>query len=186
MMRHLILVKHALPEIDPALPAHRWPLSVEGRRRCHTLAERLADYSPGCMLSSREPKAVETAQLLADHFGQTVEIVEGLHEHDRSDVGWMDEARFRSQVQAFFDQPDRLVMGRETAAQARKRFARAVTAALGQCPRGDVVIVAHGTVITLFVEQAVGVAGFEFWKQLGLPSMVVLSLPELALVRGPI
>lgn len=185
-MRHLILVKHSLPEIDPAVPAHRWHLSAEGRRRCHALSERLACYSPGCMLSSREPKAVETARLLARHLGQTVQVVEGLHEHDRSHVGWMDADRFRSQVQALFDHPDRLVMGGETADQARERFTCAVTAALGEYPNSDVVIVAHGTVITLFVEQAAGGAAFEFWERLALPSMVVMSLPELALVRGPI
>ncbi len=45
-MPRLILVKHSLPEIVPALPANEWRLSEGGRPRCRVLAERLAAYSP--------------------------------------------------------------------------------------------------------------------------------------------
>jgi hypothetical protein len=52
-MRYLVLVKHSLPHIVPTLPAHRWYLSEEGHLRCQALADKLAVYSPGCILSSK-------------------------------------------------------------------------------------------------------------------------------------
>jgi broad specificity phosphatase PhoE len=181
-LRSLILVKHSLPEIVPVVPAHQWHLSEKGRLQCIALAKRLTCHLPGCIVSSKEPKAVETAQLVADHVGQTVQIIEGLHEHDRSNVEWTSEERFEAQVAAFFRHPDRLVMGTETASEARKRFTQAVTSVLQEHPNDTVVIFAHGTVITLFVAQAVGLEAFRLWKQLGLPSFVVMSLPEVELV----
>jgi broad specificity phosphatase PhoE len=182
-MRYLVLVKHSLPHIILTLPAHRWHLSGEGRLRCQALAEKLAIYSPGCILSSKEPKAVETAQLVADHLGQTFQIFEGLHEHDRSNVRWMGEERFEAQIDEFFRHPDRLVVGRETTSQAQLRFSHAVTSTLKQHADENVAIIAHGTVITLFVTQAVELDTFGFWKRLGLPSFVVMSLPEMELVN---
>lgn len=67
--------------------------------------------------------------------------------------------------------------------QARERFTAAVQAILAERPEGNVVIVAHGTVLTLFVAHHTGVAPLPFWQRLGLPSFVVLSLPELALLE---
>jgi hypothetical protein len=36
---HIILVKHALPEIIPTLPANQWHLSEFGRTQCALLAD---------------------------------------------------------------------------------------------------------------------------------------------------
>ncbi len=42
-------------------------------------------------------------------------------------------------------------------------------------------IVAHGTVIALFVAYRAGVAPFPLWRRLGLPSLVELALPDYAM-----
>ncbi len=52
---------------------------------------------------------------------------------------------------------------------------------LGEYLSGNAVIVKHGTVITLFTARANGIEPFIFWKQLGLPSCVVLELPDFRL-----
>jgi broad specificity phosphatase PhoE len=61
----LILVNHTAPEISPAVPPNRWVLSDEGRRRCEWLAESLAAQAVTQVYSSIEPKALETAALVA-------------------------------------------------------------------------------------------------------------------------
>ncbi len=38
VVRRLILVKHSLPVLEPAVPAREWRLGEEGRRRCAGLA----------------------------------------------------------------------------------------------------------------------------------------------------
>ncbi len=165
----------------PGVPASRWRLSETGRQRCLLLAKRLASYRPQALVASAEPKAVETAQLVAAQLGIAVEVGAGLHEHDRQDVGWLPAAAFEAAVVALFAHPDVLVMGSETATQARARFARAVEAVLQRHTAGNVVIVAHGTVIALFVAAVAGIEPFPLWQRLGLPSFVVLALPGLEL-----
>jgi broad specificity phosphatase PhoE len=128
-----------------------------------------------------EPKAQETAQLVAGQLGLSFQTVEGLHEHERNNLKWLGRAQFELEVARFFKYPEQLVMGEETANQAYERFAAAVTS-LGENYTGkNIVVVAHGTVITLFVARKVGIDPFPFWQQLGLPALVVLSLPEMKL-----
>ncbi len=179
-MPHLILVKHSLPAIVPELPAHRWHLSEEGRRRCAVLADHLAVYQPAVIVSSHEPKAVETAHAVAQRLRLSVQSVAGLQEHDRNNVPWLSAEHFEAAMEEFFRQPDRLVMGNETADQAHGRFAAAVMGLVSQHPAHNLVIVAHGTVITLFVARVLGWEPFPLWKRLGLPSCVVLSHPSMA------
>jgi len=45
------------------------------------------------------------------------------------------------------------------------------------------VIVSHGTVISLFVAWLTGVDGFLLWKELGLPSLVVLDEQNKTLLQ---
>lgn len=181
-MRTLILVKHSLPELVPDLPAARWRLAAEGRRRCAALADRLAGYDPVVIATSVEPKAGETATIVAARLGKPVVTVEGLHEHDRSNVAFLGDAAFRAAVVRCLSQPDDLVFGRETATEARQRFAAAVEGVVESYPDGNVAIVAHGTVIALFVAAHAGTDPVRLWRRLGLPSFVVLSLPALRLL----
>ena len=177
--RKLILVKHSLPVIDPSQPANRWPLSDEGRLRCLPLSDRLAQYQPAHLATSSEPKAIATAEIVSERLGTPFEVTEGLHEHDRSNEPFVEAVEFQAAVASFFDRPDELVMGRETASQAEMRFGEAVQRLLIGHTTGNVVIVAHGTVITLYVAQHAGVEPMPLWRRLGLPSFVVLSLPDL-------
>ena len=182
-MRQLILVKHSQPEIVTALPAAQWRLSDAGRRRCAALADRLAAYQPAAIVASREPKAEETAQIAAERLRLHHTTAAGLHEHDRSNVGWSSAEDFEAAVARFFAHPSELVFGRETADQARARFAAAVDAAVAAHPHGNLVVVAHGTVIALLVAVRAGIEPLSLWRRLGLPSFVVLSLPDMALLE---
>jgi broad specificity phosphatase PhoE len=180
--RELILIRHSLPEIVPDVPARQWTLSEEGRLRCRWLAQRLAETNPGVIVTSLEPKAIETGQVVASLLNKPFETATGLHEHERRRVGFATQRQFEARVAALFEQPDELVMGTETATQAQRRFMQAVNHAIARHPRGNVAIVAHGTVIALFTAQAAGVDPFVFWKRLGLPAFVVFSLPSMELI----
>ncbi len=182
-IRKLILVKHSLPQVVPALPPDRWLLSEEGRRRAGLLAERIRPLRPGVIVSSREPKARETADVIAGSVGVPVVVHEGLHEHERSGVGFLGALEFAEAIRSMFARPAELVMGDETAVEAGQRFASAVEVVLDRYRDGDVVVVAHGTVITLFVSGANDVPPFQFWSELGLPSYVVLSVPGMGLLE---
>lgn len=181
-MPHLILVKHAMPAIEPEVPASLWRLSEQGRADAMLLAEALTDDRPDRVFSSVEPKAEETARILAQHLGLPHATRPGLHEHDRRGVGFLGEEAFQAAVAAFFSRPTELVMGAETAEAAGARFEAAVDAVLQESASGTTVIVAHGTVISLYLARKVGMEPHGLWKRLGLPSYVSLDLPDLTSV----
>ncbi len=176
-MRHLILVKHAKPEIVEGVDSHQWPLSPEGRQRCAPLAEAIRPYSPAAIYTSTEPKAIETGSLVAGALGLPARAEAGLEEHDRSNVPVMQTRDFISAVAHFFQNPDRLVLGRETGEAALARFTAAVDRLVAD-QTGSIVIVTHGTVLALYLAAVARVDPFTWWRKLGLPSFVVLSLPE--------
>lgn len=175
MKNYLILVKHSLPEIQEDLPAREWHLSDEGKLRAARLAERLMSYQPEVVISSTEHKAIETAGIIAANFEMENRVVADLHEHDRSTTPYLSKPDFERSVQEFFSTPDALVFGSETANEAYNRFAQAIQSVLESHQNQTVVIVAHGTVISLFVSRLTGLADFPLWKELALPSFVVID-----------
>lgn len=177
-MRRLVLVKHSMPEIEPDKPASAWKLGDVGRCRARMLADRLSEFNPKLIWSSREPKAVETAEIVAKAFGVPVEIADGLEEHHRDNVPFWDEREaFESAVERSLTDPDRLVFGAETANQARDRFTAALDKVI-DAGHADSIVLTHGTVMTLYMARVAGVQMMSFWHRLGLPSYVTLALPD--------
>ncbi len=176
----LILIKHALPQIDPMTSANTWPLCKSGRANCSRLADALARWSPRLLISSSEPKAMETARITAERLAVPWTTAPGLHEHDRSSEPYFaDEAVFQAKVAAFFAEPEKRVFGAETAHEALTRFAHALDEALANTPERSVAVVAHGTVISLYAAHRYGIDGFTLWRRLGLPSFIVIDAPAL-------
>ncbi len=180
----LFLVKHSLPEIDPGVSANKWKLSSEGRRLCVSLAGQLSGHALDLVISSTEPKAVETGKILARALRKPLYHIEGLHEHDRSDVGYFHDGEdFDNAVHSLFEKPNELVFGRETADEAHQRFSGALEGSLGGFDGRNLAVVAHGTVISLYVARMTGVDPYALWQRLKSPSYVVIALPELKLVK---
>jgi broad specificity phosphatase PhoE len=177
-MRKLILIKHARPQVVDGVASHEWQLSDEGRLACKTLAEVVGQHDPGVIVTSDEPKAQETAKLVADSLGKPLETAAGLQEHDRSNVPMMRSSEFLSALALFFREPNRRVLGRETADEAAGRFERAIESVLARHPEGNIAVVTHGTVLALFASENGAGDPFMLYRQLGLPSVVVFSVPD--------
>ena len=181
-MRKLILVRHSLPVISGEQPASQWQLSEEGCRRCERLAELLAPHRPSTIVTSMEPKAIETGQIVGRQLGIPAETATNLHEHERPGTDLDTFEQFQAKVVRLLQHPDEQVFGAETGDEARERFSAAVDDVMRQHPCGNLAIVSHGTVMTLFVARAAGIDPVPFWRELGLPAFVVLSYPSLALL----
>ena len=159
-----------------------------GKMRCLGLAEQLWAFAPRMVFSSREVKASETAQIVAGRLGVTHQVVEGLQEHERTNSDFAPvPGEFEAKLARFFNKPESLVFGRETADEAKHRFARTISGLIesrkDDADRGEsLLVVSHGTVISLFVAGACQADPMEFWRKLGQPSYVVMSLPELTLL----
>src|SRR5689334_5800556 len=99
MTRKLILIKHASPLVIPGTPPEKWKLSDKGRESCAPLAEALRPHALAAIVASEEPKARETAELVAAQLDVPVETAPGLHEHDRSNVPHMRSGEFISHME---------------------------------------------------------------------------------------
>lgn len=182
MTNYLILVKHSVPEMDVDRPANTWKLSGEGRMRAQRLAEELKSFEPDVIVSSDEPKAKETAEIVATYLGLDMQILSSLHEHDRSNVPYLSQDAFQASIRDFFQEPDQLVFGKETANQAYVRFYHAIHSILNENLNKTVVVVTHGTVISLFVARLTGSSDLELWSKLGLPAFVAMDLHSNTLI----
>lgn len=174
-MSVLILVKHSLPEVRAGVAPNLWHLSEEGKRRAQLLAPKVAGYGLQYIFASLEPKASETGEIIAADLNLPFRTSPNLHEHVRPATADFNQTAFEADVAALFARPDALVFGSETADQAHERFRTAVMGILEENVGQSLAIVAHGTVISLFVSRACGVEPFPLWKSLGLPSYVVLD-----------
>ena len=180
-MRKLILIKHAAPLVDPQKSSEQWKLSEKGRESCAPLADALRALEPKILVSSEEPKAQETAQLAASRLSVPTQTAKNLHEHDRSNVPHMRSGEFISHMELFFRKPEDLVLGKETAAEAQARIESALRDLLEKHPSGNIAVVTHGTVLALFLAARSSRNGFDLWREMGLPSFAVLSLPDYRL-----
>jgi 2,3-bisphosphoglycerate-dependent phosphoglycerate mutase len=182
-MPKLILIKHAPPQVEAGVSSHDWKLSAAGREKAAALADRLRPHAPSTVFTSDEPKAVETAQIVARALGVPHEVAADLHEHDRSNVPQMPTREFISSVALFFKRPTELVLGRETAEQARRRMTVAMDRILSANEGRDVAVVTHGTVLALYLAPLLEGDEFDLWRRLGLPSYVVLDAEGMEAVE---
>lgn len=188
----LVLVRHSLPDMEPDSPAASWRLSEEGERRCGPLAEALRPHAPRRVVTSEEPKAARTGELVAERLGIPAASTGGLEEQDRRGVAWFDsQEAYRAAVREVLFRPDERVLGRESGREAGERFAAAVEGVLGGSGSGEtgpVVIVAHGTVMSLYA-AGMGAGAYDaetawkLWRRLTMPSLMVLQTPSRALLE---
>ncbi len=94
---------------------------------------------------------------------------------------FLGDEEFGRAARNFFERPDDLVWGNETARQAGSRFEGAVRGVLDEREEEVVTIVAHGTVISLLVARYNDLDAYALWRGLGLPCFCVLSAEELRL-----
>jgi broad specificity phosphatase PhoE len=187
-MVKVILVKHSQPEVTAGVPSSRWVLSEEGRARCSGLAGVLRAEGVSRLYSSLEPKALETAALVAVDLGLSVSPRSGLQENDRSGLVFAPIETLRAIVRRFFDAPSEVVMGQESAEAALSRYHSAVRELMADSTSDAVAVVTHGTVLSLLVSRHNPIEPFALWESLGSPSYVVLEGPGLAMsgsVRNP-
>ncbi len=185
-MAHLLLVKHALPDVRPDVPAKRWLLGEQGRAQSLLLAEQLRRYDPSVVITSDEPKAAETGRLVAEALGVPRRSAPELHEHDISGEPYLSTpAAFEAAVKLLFREPDKRSFGNECANEALRRFTRAVERALEPYPTQTVALVAHGRINTCFVAAHNKVDPFTFWQSWSLGTFAVLSRPDFGLLEAP-
>jgi broad specificity phosphatase PhoE len=168
----LILVRHAAPEQIPDVPPPLWGLSEAGRAAAAALAPRLAALGPAHICASSEPKAIETAAIVAGPLGLPVDSDSAFDEHHRESWPFEpDPAAIRTRVLRVLAAPNLSIGGAETGTAAAARFA----AGVGARSERPLLVTSHGTVLRLYVAQQAGLDAATLWPSFGLPEALVLD-----------
>ena len=149
-MTFLRYITHPEVEVDLGSPAHTWPLSHVGRARAARLLSQTWVADIRCVISSPENKALETAKVLAAHLGIEPETRPDTGENDRSSTGPLPPAEFGRLADRFFAEPEEAVRGWERAVDAQRRIASALRGLLDPRRSGDIAVIGHGGVGTLW------------------------------------
>jgi broad specificity phosphatase PhoE len=181
----VVLVKHAMPTLEAGVPAREWRLGADGEAQARALGDRLRSFAPFALFSSPEPKAVRTAELVGAELGSSSRIWQGLEEFDRPALPLLTADEHAALNAPIFRDLARPVLGRESGADALRRFEAALVSLVDARQTDEtLVIISHGTVIALLVSAHNDVDGFQLWRELSCASFVVLTYPGFELASG--
>ena len=68
-----------------------------------------------------------------------------------------------------------LIFGEETAEAAFSRFSRSIDHLLGEHTDSNLLVVTHGTVISLYLRRWARIDPYPLWENLGMPSFAVVD-----------
>ncbi len=178
--RHLLWIRHALPDPDPATPAHAWPLSPEGTEAAAGLARSWPELPPPLsVVSSSERKAIETAEQVTSALGtDPAAISAGLGEVQRP---WID-GDYRAAARVY------LRSGSAPGWESRADVLQRVSCALAEHWRseGTTVVAGHGLAMSIWAADAVGGLDIvEFWEGLTFPDAWLFDKEATSLRRLP-
>jgi broad specificity phosphatase PhoE len=168
----LILVRHARPQVEANAPPPLWRLSPQGRADAARLADRLRPFAPTAVVASAEPKAIETAEILAAPLGLPVASDARLDEHRRA--AWpfeLDPAAVAARVRHALAEPDAGVEGAEPVRDAAARFEAGIGGHAGR----PLLVVSHGTVLSAWLAPRLGWDAGVLWAGLAAPEAFVLD-----------
>jgi broad specificity phosphatase PhoE len=173
------LIRHAQPEIDTTAPANEWRLSHQGKMDAKQFSVDNLPREISLLISSYEPKAIETAKIMGTASGIESIIAGGLEEHHRENILFIQNpAHFQRHVKNMFSQPDKCVFGSESANQASNRFQKSIATLLAQYPEDTIGFITHGTVISLLMGVVNSKVSYDIWDKLKLPDFRQINIDK--------
>jgi broad specificity phosphatase PhoE len=170
-VERLVLVRHAMPELVPDVPAERWHLGPGGRSAARALRRSMP--GPAYFVASDEPKAVETLEELAG--GHDVAVEPGFAEVHRPHL-WTDDYRATARAYVEGVRHD----GWEPHDEVFARFESAVVRHAGLATaQGRILVVGtHGLAPTVWLSRHIRLepSPAQFWADLRFPDIVDVDL----------
>ncbi len=166
MPRTLYFITHPNVVINREVPVPQWPLSELGRNRMKAGLRQPWMIDVTSIYCSTEQKAIDGAEIMANHLSLGYTQVHALGENDRTATGFLPSHEFEAVADEFFAKPSQSVRGWEKAADAQARVVDAVCSiAATDQSEGAIAIVAHGAVGTLLYCYLSGQAIARRWDQ---------------------
>ncbi len=147
MTRTVYFITHPNVVISRDVPVPQWSLSELGRARMTRGLSQPWVRSVTSIYASTEQKAIDGAQILAQHLGLDFMQAEGLGENDRSSTGFLEPGEFEAVANEFFKNPNTSVRGWERAIDVQARIVATVERLVSRdATTGAIAIVSHGAV----------------------------------------
>jgi broad specificity phosphatase PhoE len=163
----VILVRHAMPRIDPSIDAERWHLGEAGRAAARALRPLIPQ--PAYYVASPEPKAAQTVLELAGDADVATDA--GFAEVRRPHV-WSAEADYRALARAYVEGAGHA--GWEPHGEVAARFEQAVARHLAAAGPAVLVIGTHGLAPTVWLASRFTLepSPGAFWAALEFPDLI--------------
>lgn len=178
MGRGVILIRHAMPQVILGVSPALWTLGESAKEDCVLLAHALPNAIAPAIYTSPEPKAAETAAVIALRLGLRSVSDGRLAEADRPPAWDEDYRAMALRYLRSGDEP-----GWEPADAVRARFTAAVDEALAAHPAGDIIVSNHGMALSLYAASLADIDLAGFWRQLTFPDAWRLDLQTQDLER---
>lgn len=151
-MSSVFFITHPEVDIDPAVRIEDWSLSHTGVSRMQKMLEHSWVAGIKSVYTSTEKKAIDGAQIVANHLSLDITPHERLGENNRSATGYLPKAEFESVADQFFSKPTESIRGWETAISAQHRIVSETQRILKTTPaEHPIAIVSHGAVGALLL-----------------------------------
>ena len=151
-MKKVFVITHPDVVIDPMVDITEWSLSPRGKARMKKLLAQPWVEDVRSVYCSAERKARDGAEILAEFLSLEYEVIKELGEIDRSSTGYLPREEHEAAARKLFEYPEQSNRGWETARDGQERMARAIETLVSKDQgEGDIAIVSHGGVATLYL-----------------------------------
>jgi broad specificity phosphatase PhoE len=168
--------------VDPQVPAPQWRLSADGIKATRELALRETWSDVTVVFHSPEPKAVETAKVIAEVIGASLQVEPDLRELAMN-TGFLTMEEFDRRVGAYlggaFDDSF------EPYSEAQERIVTCVNRLVREANGQSIALVSHGRILTVFFSAILKKRlGYAEWKSIRLPDLSVVDPDTWKVERG--
>jgi broad specificity phosphatase PhoE len=180
-MTELLLVRHGETDwnAESRWQGHADPsLNALGRRQAERLAAELAGERLDAAYSSDLRRALETAEILAERLGVSVQPVRELREIDVGSWSGLTTDEIRERLPDGFDRLKQLGYGwdgGETPEELQDRVVAALRRIVANHPGGRVLVVAHGGVLRVVGAEAAGLPYAEYRRRVAVVGNCAVS-----------
>ena len=177
-MPAITYVRHAMPAVTPDVHSSQWHLDDANRAAARVWAQRIeVGDGIGALVTSTEPKAVETAGAISECWPAEITLDPRLREAERPWIG----TGYRAVAHRYLR--GELPEGWEPHAAVAERMAAAVAEAQTRASAagGPAIVVSHGLALSVHLGDRLG-AEFDresFWSRLAFPDAWALDAGDV-------
>jgi len=165
MHNTLYFLRHAMPFVDENKRVSEWQLSEAGLKETRALVESRIFDEIDVIITSSQDKTYQTALPIAQRLKKTIIQMPELDELKRNNNRFLEEPTFSELNKRLFAEPDHAEDGWESANSALKRFAGAIESITRQYTGKKVLIVSHGTMMSLYFAYLKKDDAYARWKR---------------------